>query len=125
VWLDESLTWWEERAEPCRVALVSGTPAEAAAAVLEVARQRLFVHQVVQLLALGLHRPETDIAKSACRALGTIPESRARRALARLALHPDPELATLALAAIERQERPPAPSSRPSPIRFPSRSANP
>jgi HEAT repeat protein len=125
VWLDESLTWWEERAEPCRIALVSGTPAEAAAAVLEVAGQRLFVHEVVQLLALGLQRPETDIAKSACRALGTIPESRARRALARLALHPDPELAELALAAIERQERSVAPSSRPSPIRFPSRSANP
>ncbi len=124
-WLDESFAWWEERAEPCRVALVSGTPAEAAAALHETAGQRLFVHEVVGMLELVLLRPESDLLQSACRALGAIPERAARAALAPLVAHPDPEVAERARIALERHERPRPPVFAASRVRVPARSRNP
>jgi hypothetical protein len=104
-WLAEALAWWEERAEPCRVALVSGAPSEAAAAIREVAAQRLYLARVAELLALALERRERDLVASACRALGAVPEAPARAALQRFLAQPDPELAAWARAALERHER--------------------
>src|SRR5262249_11227023 len=72
-WLDENEGWWAERAEPCRAALGSGTPAEAAAALEEVAAQRLYVARGIELLQLALERPEPDLQRSACRALTALP----------------------------------------------------
>ena len=71
-WLDVALVWWEDRAELCRAALTSGTASEAAAALNEAAKQRLFPHRVAELLKLGLRRQEADIVKLACRTLGAL-----------------------------------------------------
>lgn len=101
-WLDESLDWWDERAEACRIALVSGTPAEAAAALDETARQRLFVHDVVQMLALALQRREPDLVLSLCRALRALPARTANAALVLLRAHPEPAVHECARAALER-----------------------
>lgn len=104
-WLAEGLAWWDERAEPCRIALVSGEAAEAAASVRELARQRLFVHHAASILALAVQREEPDIVKSACRALGTMRENAAQQALLSVANHPDPAIAKEAQAALRRLER--------------------
>lgn len=114
-WLDESLAWWDERAEACRVALVSGPPAEAAAALEECARQRLFVHDVAGMLALAVQRPEPDLVRAACRAFRALPARSALAALGVLRAHPDPAVNECARAALERartesrvaQRRPP------------------
>lgn len=121
-WLAESFAWWDERAESCRVALVSGSAAEAAAAVHETAEQRLFVDQVVEILALALGRPEPDLVASACRALGAIPERAAHEALAPLVAHPDPAVAERARAALRRHERARPLAVPPSLARIPARS---
>ncbi len=114
-WLSDGLAWWDERAEPCRIALVSGTPVEAAASVQELARQRLFVHHAVSILALALQRTEPDIVKSACRALATMPERVTERALLTVVTHPDPTVAAEARAALARCERARSSTFRPSP----------
>jgi hypothetical protein len=82
-WLAESFAWWDTRSEACRVALVSGTPAEAAAAIGEVARQRFRRDHVVQTLELALRRPEGDLVELALAALSAIPDPRAQLALQR------------------------------------------
>lgn len=104
-WLDPALAWWDERAEPCRVALVSGSAAEAAAAVQECAGQRLFLGRVAEWLALALVRPETDVVESACRALGAIPENAARQALMSALARPEPSVVARARSALARHER--------------------
>lgn len=104
-WLDSALSWWDERAEPCRVALVSGSATEAAAALSEVASQRLFVHEAAEMLALAAHRSEPSLLKNACRALGALPERGARRTLLTLVGHDDPEVAAEARHALRRHER--------------------
>jgi HEAT repeat protein len=104
-WLSEGLAWWDERAEPCRIALVSGTTVEAAESVRELARQRLFVHHAAGILALAVQRPEPDIVKSACIALGTMRESAAQQALLSVVTHPDPAIAEEARAALRRLAR--------------------
>jgi len=111
-WLDESLAWWDERADACRVALVSGTPAEAAAALHEVARQRLFLHDVVRLIALALQRGEDDLLQAGCRALRSLPSSAARAALLSLSKLPDSEVVSSARTALARSERPRTSSAR-------------
>jgi len=115
-WLAAGLAWWDEHAEPCRVALVSGTPSEAAASVQELARQRLFVHHTASILALALHRSEPDVVKSACRALGTMPETVARQALLSVVTHPDPTVVAVARTALRRLDhaRPPVLRASPS-----------
>ena len=107
-WLDEGLVWWNERSDPCRAAIVSGTPAEAAAALQEAARQRLFVRELVPLLQLGVRRSEPDLAKNACRALAALPRRVARDALLELTELPELELAELARTYLNqiRDERP-------------------
>ena len=104
-WLDAGLAWWDERADAARVALVSGSASEAAAAVHEIAGQRLYAQRVAELLALALRRPELDIVKSACRALGSIPERAAYDALVRVLAHPDPSVVLCASAELARLER--------------------
>jgi HEAT repeat protein len=113
-WLSAGLSWWDERAETCRVALVSGTAAEAAASVQELARQRLFVHHCADILALALQRPEPDVVKSACRALGATREPAALRALLTVADHPDPSVAAEARAALHRLEHAKPNTTRPN-----------
>jgi HEAT repeat protein len=114
-WLSDGLAWWDERAEPCRVALVSGTPAEAAASVQELAHQRLFVQHAASILALALQRPEPDVVKSACRALATMPERVTERALLTVVAHPDPTIAAEARAALKRCQHARSSTFRPSP----------
>jgi len=124
-WLSPSLDWWDERADAARVALVSGTPAEAAAALAEVAPQRLFLADVVQLLELALHRPEPDLVRGACRALGSLHEACAVSALEQALEQADPALGPelqRTLARIARR-RPPVP--HPPPIPALPRSVNP
>ena len=116
-WLSDSLAWWDERADPCRVALVSGPPADAAAAVRESAAQRLFLPDVVQLLELALHRSEIDVVRSACRALGSIPEPGALEALAFASQNPDPAVAAEVRDALEHQERVRQAAKRTKPVR--------
>lgn len=111
-WLSAGLAWWDERAEVCRIALVSGGPADAAASVQELARQRLFVPHVVAILALALQRTEVDIVKSACRALGVLRGRDALEALSTVLDHPDPSIAAEAQAALRRIVRP-RPTTRP------------
>ena len=82
-WLDQSFAWWDTRSEDCRVALVSGTAAEAAAAILEVAQQRLRRDQVVQMLELALRREEKDLVELALSALSALADPRAQLALQR------------------------------------------
>lgn len=118
-WLDPALAWWDERAEDCRVALVSGSAAEAAAAVRESAGQRLFLGRVAELLALALRRRETDVVESACRALGAIPERAAREALVGALAHPEASVVARAQAALARHER--LEAHRPGPLRLPAR----
>lgn len=113
-WLSDGLAWWDERAEPCRVALVSGTAAEAAASLQELARQRLFVHHAASILALALQRSEPDIVRSACRALSTMREPVAERALLSVVAHPDPIVAAEARAALARCQRARTSTFRPS-----------
>ncbi|NOT30482.1 MAG: HAD family hydrolase, partial [Planctomycetes bacterium] len=124
-WLAEAFAWWDERSESCRVALVSGSATEAAAAVHETAGQRLFVDQVVEMLALTLGRPEPDLVASACRALGAIPERTAHEALAPLVAHPDPAVAERARAALRRHEHARQLAVPPSLARIPARSSLP
>lgn len=114
-WLAAGLAWWDERAEPCRVALVSGTPAQAAASVQEIARQRLFVHHGASILAFALQRPEPDIVKSACRALGSMSERAAQQALYSVLNHPDPTVAAEARAALRRLDHGRPLALRPNP----------
>lgn len=82
-WLDEAMTWWDTRSEPCRIALVSGSPADAVAAVNELARQRFRRDHVVQALELALARPEPDLVETTLAALGAIDDPRAQHALQR------------------------------------------
>ena len=103
-WLDAGVAWWDERAELCREALVSGTTTEAAAALHEIARQRLYPDQLASLLALALERTEPDILKITCRALGALPERTAFDALFALTTHEDPTIVEQARAALERLE---------------------
>lgn len=103
-WLDEGLAWWNDRSDACRAAIVSGSPPEAAAAIHEVARQRLFVHEVAPLLALAVRRPEPDLARSALRALSALPEGIARATLRALVAEADPDLAERARQTLESLE---------------------
>ncbi|HEX6885170.1 MAG TPA: hypothetical protein VF530_17480 [Planctomycetota bacterium] len=100
-WLDEGLAWWNDRSDDCRAVIVSGDPQDAATAIHEVARQRLFVHEVAPLLALAARRPEPDLARSALRALSALPEPFARATLRALVAQADPELAEHARQALE------------------------
>ncbi len=121
-WLDEGLAWWEERADACRVALSSGTPAEAAMALREAAGQRVYLDQVVDVLALALQRSEPDVLKSACRALGAIHDPGARKVLLPVLAHPDPTVVAGARTALQRHERAHALATRPTPAKLPARS---
>jgi hypothetical protein len=111
-WLDESLAWWDERADDCRVALVSGPPAEAAAALAECAHQRLFAHDVAKMLALVVQRPEPDLVRAACRAFRALPPRTALAALGALRAHPDPAVTECARAALERARTEPRVAQR-------------
>jgi len=103
-WLDDGLSWWDERADACRAALVSGTATEAAEALAEVARQRLFAHDVVKLLGLALHRAEPDLAEMACKALAGTPPGAARAALEALESLPETKITLSVRAALLRAE---------------------
>jgi HEAT repeat protein len=113
-WLDEGLAWWNDRADSCRVALVSGTPLEAAQALHEVARQRLYVRELVPLLQLAARRPEPDLARSACRALASLPPRLARASLLALVRMSEPGVAEAARASLARLRS--APKRAPRPI---------
>ena len=82
-WLDEAMAWWDTRSEAVRIALVSGTAAEAVAAVNELARQRYRRDHVVQSLELALARPESDLVECALAALSAMNDPRAQQALQR------------------------------------------
>lgn len=124
-WLDEGLAWWDERAEACRVDIVHGEATAAAAAIDEVAMQRLFPHEAARILALACERAEPDLLRSACRALGAIPELESHEALLVLARHPDAGVAAEASRALGRHHRARPKAFRPPPV-FPlSRSSTP
>jgi hypothetical protein len=122
-WLDQGLAWWNERADSCRAALASGSPVEAAAALSEASRQRLFVRELVPILELAVRRPELDLVRSATRALAALPERVARTALTALVPTPDVGVAQSAREALSRiadrrpspRLRPPLPHTRPMP----------
>jgi hypothetical protein len=104
-WLDESMAWWDERADVCRVAFVSGTAAEAAAALDEAGRQRLYLDELVPLLALAARRPEPGLAARACDVIAVLPARTARAALLALASERNRALADQARLALQDLER--------------------
>lgn len=104
-WLDASFAWWDTRSEACRVALVSGSAAEAAAAVVELAHQRFRRDLVVQALELTFPRADTDVVASALAALAAIPDPRAQRALQRYRDEASAELSRSAVAAHQRSDQ--------------------
>jgi len=91
-WLDEAMTWWDTRSEESRVALVSGSAAEAAAAVQELAQQRFRRDHVVQALELALARSEPDVVALTLTTLGSLDDPRAQLALQRFRDEAQPEL---------------------------------
>ncbi|MSR63586.1 MAG: hypothetical protein EXS08_14205 [Planctomycetes bacterium] len=115
-WLSPSLDWWDERADAARVALVSGTAAQAAAALADVAAQRLFVADVVQLLELALQRPEPDLVRFGCRALSSLREPCVIHALEQALEHADPALSAEIQHTLTRLARPRPQAHHPPPI---------
>jgi hypothetical protein len=101
-WLDRSLDWWAERAQPCREALLGHDPVRSARAIAEVAAQRLYLDDVVELLEQALQRPEPDQVLAAARSLLSIPTPGARAALESLRAHPDPRVSGAARAMLAR-----------------------
>jgi len=104
-WLDESLTWWDERSVACADALQDGSASEAAAAVHEIGSQRLFLSRVVQLLLPALERPETDVVLLAVRALGATGETAARAALVELLPQAEPRIVEQVRSTLTRFDR--------------------
>jgi hypothetical protein len=112
-WLDEAMTWWDTRSEACRVALVSGSAAEAAAAVQEFARQSFRRDHVVQALELALARSEPDLVELTLATLGAIDDPRAQLALQRFREEAQDELRpSLERARVRVDQRVAAPGPR-------------
>jgi len=124
-WLDDAMGWWDTRSETCRVALVSGSAAEAALAINELAQQRFRRDHVVQALELALARTEVDLVEVALAALGALDEPRAQLALQRFREEVRDELRpSLERARLRIDQRVAAPGPRKT-IRTPQRTRNP
>ena len=124
-WLDESFAWWDTRSEACCIALVSGPPAEAAAAIVELAHQRFRRDDVVQALELALQRPEPDLVASALAALAAITDPRAQLALQRYRDEARASLQASVHSAQQRVDRRLADSGRRPTARPPARKRTP
>ena len=120
-WLDEAMTWWDTQSEATRVALASGSPAEAAAAVNALARQRYRRDLVVQALELALARPEVDLVESALTALGAMNDPRAQLVLQRFRDEERAEVAPSLERVRERIDQRVADPGRRKTIRTPQR----
>jgi hypothetical protein len=71
-WFAEESRWWEEDSTRVFADVRGGEPVAAARAVREILRHRLGRHDLAQALRPCLSRPEPDLARMACAALGQL-----------------------------------------------------
>jgi hypothetical protein len=98
-WLANEAPWFAEREEPLKVAIESGTDAEAMDALAEISAHRWERHRLSQLVARALSRDDRDVRLRACEVLRLLASPRAREALNLAARDPDEAVAAAAVKA--------------------------
>lgn len=111
-WYDEEVRWWREEALYLIAALHATDAAEASAAVIALSRTRLYGRHAALEIAHCLTRPEEDLVRVACAALGHLAAPEVVVDLAHALERPEPHLreaAHRALIAVSGLELPPDP----------------
>jgi len=106
-WYQKESEWWRTRSASIGQDLVGRDPAKAAAAVLELGARRIRRDDAALMLAEALSRPEADIVRTCCQALGYLGSPLAVPALERAAQHEDIEVSGAAREALAQIRKTP------------------
>jgi hypothetical protein len=99
-WLANDSVWFNERHDPLRTAIESGTDAEAMDALAEISAHRWERHRLSQIALTALSRDERNVRLRACEVLRLLASPRSREALSHAAKDDDAEVAAAAARAM-------------------------
>lgn len=103
-WYGRERQEWRIRAGALERRVARGDPTEAAGAMLELGRTRLFRHEAARALSTGIVRREPDLVRLCCQLLGELCPREGRPALEFAVEHHAPEVRDAARQALARIE---------------------
>lgn len=101
-WYGKTMRWWHEDAPKMLDDLRHGKPGDASAALLELSRQRVFRHDLVEPVTAVLGRKEHELVLLACAVLGHLGSWKAIPVLVERLDDPDPKVQAEAMRALQR-----------------------
>lgn len=101
-WYSKTMRWWNEDAPELLDDLRHGEPGEASRALLELSKQRVFRHDLVEHVTAVLDRPENELVLLACAVLGHLGSWQAIGILVERLDDPDAKVQAEAMRALQR-----------------------
>ncbi|MFN0007916.1 MAG: HEAT repeat domain-containing protein [Planctomycetota bacterium] len=104
-WYQNESGWWRANSSSIGQDVVGSDPVKAAAAILELGKRRIRRDEAALMLAEGLLRPEPDLVRTCCQALGHLASPLAVPALEKATRHRDLEVSAAAREALAQIRR--------------------